>query len=42
MNLDRYDHRILQQLQDSADIAVAELAERIGLSTNACRLPLNA
>lgn len=36
MNLDRYDHRILQQLQNNADLAVAELAEQIGLSTNAC------
>lgn len=36
MNLDRYDHRILQQLQHNADIAVADLAEQIGLSTNAC------
>lgn len=36
MNLDRYDHRILQQLQLNADMAVAELAENIGLSTNAC------
>jgi len=36
MKLDRYDHRILQQLQDNADIVVADLAEQIGLSTNAC------
>ncbi len=36
MNLDRYDHRILQQLQNNADLAVADLAEQIGLSTNAC------
>ncbi len=33
---DRYDHLILQQLQTRADLPVAELAERIGLSTNAC------
>jgi Lrp/AsnC family transcriptional regulator len=36
MKLDRYDHRILQQLQADDDIAAAELAEQIGLSTNAC------
>ena len=36
MAIDRYDHRILQQLQQDTDIAVADLAERIGLSTNAC------
>ncbi len=36
MSLDRFDRRILQQLQDDADIAVAQLAEQIGLSTNAC------
>ncbi len=33
---DRYDHRILQQLQTDNSVAVAELAEKIGLSTNAC------
>ena len=36
MKLDRYDHRILQQVQADTDLAVAELAEQIGLSTNAC------
>lgn len=36
MKLDRYDHRILQQLQVDDDIAAADLAEQIGLSTNAC------
>ncbi len=36
MSLDRFDRRILQQLQGDADIAVAQLAEQIGLSTNAC------
>ena len=36
MNLDRFDRRILQHLQADADIAVAQLAEQIGLSTNAC------
>jgi Lrp/AsnC family transcriptional regulator, cysteine-sensing transcriptional activator len=34
--IDRYDHRILQSLQENADITAAELAETIGLSTNAC------
>ncbi|MEE4283730.1 MAG: Lrp/AsnC family transcriptional regulator [Pseudomonadales bacterium] len=34
--MDRFDHRILQQLQSNADIAISELAEQIGLSTNAC------
>ena len=36
MKIDRFDHRILQQLQSNTDIAIAELAEQIGLSTNAC------
>ena len=36
MKIDRYDHRILQQLQSNTDIAISELAEQIGLSTNAC------
>ena len=35
-HIDRYDLRILQQLQDNADVAVADIAEKIGLSTNAC------
>ncbi|MCR9258338.1 MAG: Lrp/AsnC family transcriptional regulator [Pseudomonadaceae bacterium] len=34
--MDRFDHRILQQLQSNTDIAISELAEQIGLSTNAC------
>jgi Lrp/AsnC family transcriptional regulator len=36
MKIDRFDHRILQQLQSNADLAISELAEQIGLSTNAC------
>ncbi|XOV81883.1 MAG: Lrp/AsnC family transcriptional regulator [bacterium] len=36
MKIDRFDHRILQQLQTDTDIAIAELADQIGLSTNAC------
>lgn len=34
--MDRLDHRILAQLQVDCDIAISELAETIGLSTNAC------
>ena len=34
--LDRLDRRILDQLQVDADITAADLAEQIGLSTNAC------
>ncbi len=34
--MDRFDRRILEQLQTDSDIAVAQLAEQIGLSTNAC------
>lgn len=34
--LDRFDRRILTQLQTDADITAADLAEQIGLSTNAC------
>ena len=33
---DQYDHKILNQLQKDADISTADLAELIGLSTNAC------
>ena len=33
---DRFDHRILQSLQTNSEISAAELAELIGLSTNAC------
>lgn len=36
MKLDRLDLRILQQLQRDSDVPVAEMAEQIGLSTNAC------
>lgn len=36
MKLDRFDHRILQQLQTNDDISTADLADQIGLSTNAC------
>ncbi len=36
MKLDRLDLRILQQLQRDCDVPVAEMAEQIGLSTNAC------
>ena len=36
MTLDRFDRRILALLQANADISVAELAERVGLSKNPC------
>ena len=36
MQIDRYDLRILRQLQVDADLAVAQLADQVGLSTNAC------
>lgn len=36
MQIDRYDLRILRQLQVDTDLAVAQLAEQVGLSTNAC------
>ena len=34
--MDRFDAHILRELQKDSHIAVAELAERIGLSTSAC------
>lgn len=34
--LDKFDRRILEVLQDDADIPVAELAERVGLTTSPC------
>ena len=34
--IDRYDYRILTALQINCDIAIATLADQIGLSTNAC------
>ncbi len=34
--LDRFDAQILREMQKNSDIAVAVLAERIGLSTSAC------
>ncbi len=36
ITLDRFDQRILQQLQQHGDITNAELAERIGLSATPC------
>lgn len=35
-NFDKFDRQILQALQFQGDIPAAQLAERIGLSTNAC------
>ncbi len=34
--MDSFDKRILQHLQSDADISVAELAEKINLTTNPC------
>lgn len=36
IQLDRFDRRILQQLQDNGSITNAELADRIGLSATPC------
>ena len=36
MELDRYDHRILDELQKDGRISNQELAERIGLSPSPC------
>jgi Lrp/AsnC family transcriptional regulator len=35
-NFDKFDQQILSALQSSGDTTAAQLAERIGLSTNAC------
>ncbi len=34
--IDRYDRQVLQLLQEDADLTVSDIAERVGLSTNAC------
>ena len=36
MSLDRFDKRILAQLQRNADVSLNELAEHVGLSKNPC------
>lgn len=36
MQLDKFDRQILHNLQETGDMPAAKLAERIGLSTNAC------
>lgn len=36
MQLDRHEKAILTVLQDDADISIAELAERVGLSQSPC------
>lgn len=36
MQLDKFDKQILHHLQEQGDLPAAKLAERIGLSTNAC------
>lgn len=34
--LDRYDRQILAELQQNADLPIAELAERVGLTSTPC------
>jgi len=36
MNLDRFDKRILELLQQNTDLPLSEIAERVGLSKNPC------
>ena len=36
MDLDKFDRQILHHLQLEGDLPAAKVAERIGLSTNAC------
>lgn len=36
MNLDKFDRQILETLQNAGDTPAAQIAEEIGLSTNAC------
>ncbi len=36
LELDGYDRKILRRLQTDASVAVADIAEDVGLSTNAC------
>jgi len=36
LTIDLLDHRILSQLQSDSDISIADMAEMINLSTNAC------
>ncbi|MEM6658574.1 MAG: Lrp/AsnC family transcriptional regulator [Pseudomonadota bacterium] len=42
LNLDHFDIRILQQLQMEATLSQREVAERVGLSQNACWRRLKA
>ena len=41
MTLDSFDKKILDCLQDSADMALAEIARRVGLSTTPCWRRIN-
>ena len=34
--IDRFDRQLLHMLQENCDVSVADLADKIGLSTNAC------
>lgn len=34
--IDKFDHAILAKLQSTTEVAVAQIAEAVGLSTNAC------
>ena len=36
MNLDKFDKKILERLQRDSTIAVADLAEQVGLSQSTC------
>ena len=41
MSLDSFDKKILDCLQDDADMALAEVARRVGLSTTPCWRRIN-
>ncbi|MDB5393189.1 MAG: AsnC family transcriptional regulator [Rhodospirillales bacterium] len=41
MNLDEFDKKILERLQSDATIAVADLAEQVGLSQSTCWRRIN-
>lgn len=41
LSLDSFDHKILDCLQDDADMALAEVARRVGLSTTPCWRRIN-
>ena len=41
LSLDTFDKKILDCLQDEADMALAEVARRVGLSTTPCWRRIN-